>query len=118
MGVVLDKTDPDGLKQMTMQERQAYDQGYAASKGGYAGPQATKGMKPDLRSAFIRGMMRAVYDAQAKAQKERGGDRPCFYDQRPRCSEGPPSLYASGPAYTPKATEDFEKWVRQTPGKR
>lgn len=26
MGVVLDKTDPDGLKQMTMQERQAYDQ--------------------------------------------------------------------------------------------
>lgn len=24
MGVVLDKTDPDGLKQMTMQERQAY----------------------------------------------------------------------------------------------
>lgn len=79
MGVVLDKTDPDGLKQMTMQERQAYDQGYAASKGGYAaskggyaGPQATKGMKPDLRSAFIRGMMRAVYDAQAEAQKERG----------------------------------------------
>ena len=69
MGVVLDKTDPDGLKQMTMQERQAYDQGYAASKGGYA---ATKGMKPDLRSAFIRGMMRAVYDAQAEAQKERG----------------------------------------------
>lgn len=72
MGVVLDTTDPDGLKQMTMQERQAYDQGYAASKGGYAGPQATKGMKPDLRSAFIRGMMRAVYDAQAEAQKERG----------------------------------------------
>ena len=70
MGVVLDKTAPDGLKQMTMQERQ--DQGYAASKGGYAGPQATKGMKPDLRSAFIRGMMRAVYDAQAEAQKERG----------------------------------------------
>ncbi len=29
-------------------------------------------MKPDLRSAFIRGMMRAVYDAQAEAQKERG----------------------------------------------
>lgn len=34
---------------------------------------------------------------QANERAGAASDRPYFYDQRPRCTEGPPALYASGP---------------------